>query len=113
MIHLALPIASALTHALWHPLSGTGASLYGGVLGDLGELTLVAGALALLKHLNCDAPGCWRYGPHRTADRHHKLCRVHHTDLPNHKLSLEEIVERHHKHKSMLHSEHEQIPPNS
>lgn len=61
----------------------------------IGQIALLGGGLALVKHLNCDAPRCPRYGPHRTADGHHKLCRKHHPDLPDHRLSLHEIHLRH------------------
>lgn len=50
-------------------------------------------------HTRCDTPRCVRRGKHRTSDGQHKLCRVCHPDLPDHKLSLAEIHERHHAHK--------------
>jgi hypothetical protein len=88
---------TALTlYDLWHPLlNGPGYNFWSGIASDAGELTLIGGALALAKHANCDAPRCLRYGPHRTADGQHKLCRYHHPDLPNHRLSLHEIHVRH------------------
>jgi hypothetical protein len=88
---------TALTlYDLWHPLlNGPGYNFWSGVASDAGELTLIGGALALAKHANCDAPRCLRYGPHRTADGQHKLCRHHHPDLPSRKLSLHEIHARH------------------
>lgn len=95
MIHAASTTALSW-YWLWHPLAGPGYQFWSGIASDLGEVTLIAGALALLKHLNCDSPRCWRYGPHRTADGQHKLCRHHHPDLPSHKLSLAEIHARHH-----------------
>ena len=84
-------------HWIFHPLTGEGYQFWSGIASDLGEVTLIGGALALIKHANCDAPRCLRYGPHRTADGQHKLCRHHHPDLPNHRLSLEEIHARHRK----------------
>ena len=83
---------------LWHPLFGPGYQFYSGVGSDISEITILGAAIALLKHANCDAPRCLRYGPHRTADGHHKLCRKHHPDLPNHRLSLREIHARHAAH---------------
>lgn len=80
---------------LLHPLRFWGYQFWSGVGSDVGELTLLGGVLALVKHLNCDSPRCPRYGPHRTADGHHRLCRKHHPDVPDHKLSLDEIHERH------------------
>ena len=79
-----------------HVQRGAGYQWWSGAGSDLGELTLIAGALALIKHLNCDAPRCLRYGPHRTVDSQHRLCRAHHPDLPARRLSLREIHERHH-----------------
>jgi hypothetical protein len=85
------------SHWLFHPLVGRGYQFYSGVLGDIPEIGILFAGIGILKHLNCDAPRCFRYGPHRTADGHSKLCRVHHPDLPNHRLSLKEISARHHK----------------
>ena len=70
-------------------------NFWSGIASDIGEITLLGGAVALYRHINCDAPWCWRRGPHRTVDGHHKLCRRHHPDLPNHRLSLAEIHLRH------------------
>lgn len=82
---------------IWHPLSGPGYQFYSGIVGDIPELAALGVLVGFIKHANCDAPRCLRYGPHRTADGHSKLCRKHHPDLPNHRLSLIEIHERHHK----------------
>lgn len=51
--------------------------------------------VSVWRRINCDAPGCLRIGRHSTSDGHHHLCRVHHPDVPSHKLSLEEIHARH------------------
>lgn len=81
-----------------HPLHGNGYQWHSGIGSDIQELAIFGTVIALVKHANCDAPRCFRYGPHRTADGHHKLCRKHHPDLPNHKLSLHEIRLRHQHH---------------
>jgi hypothetical protein len=107
---LLMPHLASVWPILTHPLGACKAAgsasqvaacksynLWSGSVSDIGEITLVGGAIALLKHANCDAPRCLRYGPHRTADGHHKLCRQHHPDLPSHRLSLKEIHERHRK----------------
>lgn len=102
-VHVAAILPSWLLHPLGYCVGSPkmvvackGYNFWSGIISDLGEVTLIGGSLAMLKHLNCDAPRCLRYGPHRTADGHHKLCRKHHPDLPNHKLSLKEIHLRHH-----------------
>jgi hypothetical protein len=95
--HLLVVHGSIIAHWVFQPLHGLGYQLWSGIASDVGEVTLVGGTLALLKHANCDAPRCLRYGPHRTADGHHRLCRKHHPDMPNRRLSLKEIHERHHK----------------
>lgn len=109
-IHMATILPSWLLHPLGYCVGNQkmiiackGYNFWSGIISDLGEVTLIGGALAMLKHLNCDAPRCFRYGPHRTADGHHKLCRKHHPDLPNHKLSLREI---HHRHHAMVRDRH-------
>lgn len=102
MLHLLLVHASATSlswYWLWHPLAGPGYQFWSGIASDVGELTLIGGALALIKHANCDVPGCWRYGPHRDASGHVKLCRHHHPDLKNKKPNYEEILEHHRYHK--------------
>jgi hypothetical protein len=65
---------------------------------DISEITLLGIAIAGWKHVNCAAPWCFRIGRHPTADGLHKLCRRHHPDLPNRRLSLQEIHDRHRAH---------------
>lgn len=90
-------LAAIIAHWIFQPLHGNGYQLWSGIGSDVSEITILAGALALLKHLNCDAPRCPRYGPHRTSDGQHKLCRRHHPDLPTRRPSLAEIHARHHE----------------
>lgn len=71
-------------HAFLHPLSANGASLYGGVLGDLGELPLVVGVWMLWRKHNCHQCGCWRIG-HTDPEHGFPACRVHHSQA--HKLN--------------------------
>lgn len=94
MLHVASQTALSW-YWLWHPLFGPGYQFYSGIASDVSELTLLGVALGAWRHVNCQAPWCFRIGHHRTADGHHKLCRRHHPDLPDHKLSLREIHERH------------------
>lgn len=101
MIHLASQ-TSFSWYWFWHPLVGPGYQFWSGIEGSIPQIAGLGLLAGLLKHLNCDSPRCYRYGPHRTADGHHKLCRIHHPDLPNHRLSLEEILERHHAHRARV-----------
>jgi hypothetical protein len=96
MLHVAS--TTALTwYWLWHPLQGPGYQFWSGIASDIGEVTLIGGGIALYRKHNCGAPRCWRIGKHPTADGLHELCAKHHPDLPDHgRLSLKEIVERHH-----------------
>lgn len=55
--------------------------------------------VTVVLHTRCAKLTCWRHGKHPTADGMHKLCRVHHPDLPNRRLPLHEIHLRHHAHK--------------
>lgn len=75
----------------WFWLSGKGYAFTSSGL----QLTIPAAAFIWLRHHNCNAPWCLRLGRHATADGHHHLCRKHHPDLPDRKLSLAEIHERH------------------
>jgi hypothetical protein len=70
--------ASFWLHDLWHPIA------------------IVGGAIAVFRRWNCDAPWCLRHGRHPTADGQHHLCRKHHPDLPDRRLTLAEIHHRHH-----------------
>lgn len=87
----------------WHPLgyctgpNCKGYQFWSGIVGDIGEVTLIGSAVLLFRHVNCHAPWCWRRGVHPTADGMFKLCRKHHPDLPNKKLTLQEIHARHKK----------------
>lgn len=92
MIH----VAGLTFYWLWHPLSGIGYQFWSGIGSDFGQLTLITGLAAVYWQHTCHVGRCWRFGRHLTADGQHKLCRKHHPDLPNHRLSLAEIHERHH-----------------
>lgn len=79
----------------FHPLRYWGYEFWSGLGSDLSEITLLGIAIGAFRHVNCQAPWCWRIGRHLTADGHHKLCRRHHPDLPDSRLSLAEIHARH------------------
>ena len=96
---------------LYHPLgycAGTpveirdckGYNSWSGSFSDVTELTDLAAVLitvfSVWMHTRCDSPGCLRKGKYKTANGHHRQCRVCHPDLPDHKLSKTEIHELHH-----------------
>lgn len=74
---------------LWHPLGACQAAgshtqilacrsynFWSGIASDISELTLMGGAVALLRHHNCEQPGCWRLG-HRHPEHGRPVCRKH------------------------------------
>jgi hypothetical protein len=87
--------ASLWLHDIWHPLTGKGYQFWSGIGSDLSELTLLGIAVGGWRRINCHAPRCFRFGQHPTADGYHRLCRKHHPDLPDHRLTLTEIERRH------------------
>lgn len=110
VVLLSAIVTALLLFAPWffHPLgacTGTphqqelcrGYNSWSGIFGSF--LTSLPGWLAAFGiwylHHACDNPKCPRIGRHPTADGLHKLCRVCHPDLPNHRLSLAEIHLRH------------------
>lgn len=94
MTHLA-SMTSLSLYWLWHPLSGPGYQFWSGIGSDVSEIAIIGGAIAVFRRWNCAAPGCLRHGRHPTADGQHCLCRKHHPDLPNKRLTLVEIHNRH------------------
>lgn len=92
MIHW---LQTAFSTYVLHVEHGNGYQFWSGMGANFGEVTVIGAAVALVRHWNCDAPWCpWR-GKHPTADGLHHLCRKHHPDLPNRRLSLAEIHHRH------------------
>lgn len=81
----------------WLSQIWTDPSAYNFVSGPLPDVTLLGGFVLAFRKLNCHAPRCWRIGHHPTADGQFRLCRHHHPDLPNGRLSLAEIHRRHHE----------------
>jgi len=72
--------------------SGPAYLAWSGALSDLGEITLLAGLIAFLRHRNCEVKGCLRLGRHQTAAGHHVCSR--HTPTPH--LTAEDIHDAHH-----------------
>jgi hypothetical protein len=71
-------VAHWLYHALiftWQDPSG-----YNFVSGPLPNITLIVGALAIVRHHNCHAKGCLRLGRHPVKGTGYIVCRKHHPD---------------------------------
>jgi hypothetical protein len=68
--------------------SGSGAII-------LGDLPLLGGLILLIRHHNCEIPGCLRIHLKRPTAAGHLLCRKHHPDPGPH--SVEEAHAAHHK----------------
>lgn len=88
-------LAHAFSTYFLHTQHGAGYQWTSGPEARISYLGVFALVIGAWKHWNCQAPWCFRHGPHKTADGQHHLCRKHHPDLPNHRLSLAEIHERH------------------
>ena len=54
--------------------SGPYYGFFSGFGSDLGEVALIGGIVALVRHHNCHNHGCWRLGKHTTPDGY-KLCK--------------------------------------
>ena len=71
--------------SLNHPLKGNGYQSWSGIISDIGEITLVISAIALIvgayRHLECHQDRCHRLG--RFTHGHLKLCARHHPLVPN------------------------------
>jgi hypothetical protein len=107
LVSVLVAVALLLPSWFWHPLgycAGTkiqvrdclGYNYHSGVGANLGYISIVLGMVATYWHHTCANPWCLHFGRYVTADGHHKLCRVCSPELPDHRLSLEEIQERHH-----------------
>lgn len=59
-----------------HPLHANGYQWWSGAGSDLGEITLLAAIVAVLKHKNCHEKGCWRLG-HSHPEHGFPVCRKH------------------------------------
>lgn len=73
-------------------VSGPEYGWWSGAGSDLGEIGIIGGLAAMIRHRNCEVKRCWRLGRHRTAAGH-VVCRRHH---PDDHLTAETVRERHH-----------------
>lgn len=89
-------LSQAFSTYVLHVQNHNGYQWWSGAGSDLGELALITAVIAAYRHVNCDAPRCWRRGPYKTAAGH-KLCRKHHPEAHPRHLSLREIHLLHHE----------------
>lgn len=59
-------------------VSGPAYAWWSGAGSDVGELTMLAGLAAFLRHRNCHVHRCWRLGRHPVGGTGHVVCRRHH-----------------------------------
>jgi len=90
-------LSTAFSTYVLHSQHGLGYQWASGPGANFGEIAIIGAAIGLYRRWNCSAPRCWRHGKHPTADGLHHLCRRHHPDLPDRRLTLAEIHLRHHR----------------
>ena len=67
----------------WTGSNNTSGNQYGfwsGFGSDIGEVTLIIGAITWYIHNQCHVDGCHKLGKHPF--KHYKLCKKHHPDIP-------------------------------
>jgi len=68
---------TAISTYLLHSEHGNGYQFWSSGPGPgLGQVALLGGAAGLLRHHNCEHPGCWRLG-HRHPEHGRPVCRAH------------------------------------
>lgn len=72
---------------------------FSGFGSDLGEVTLLAGVVAVYRHHNCHTKGCWRLAKHEVAGTPYKVCRHCHPTIPKRAPTLNELHELHEAHR--------------
>ena len=71
-------LAADFWNSLIHPLSNGGGTLFGGIGGDLGEITLITAVIVTYRKNMCHVDGCYRIG-HIDPHNHHPACKKHHS----------------------------------
>jgi hypothetical protein len=93
----------SLAVTLWHWLtqlphfdSGLGYQFWSGIGSDLGEITLLVGALAWWKHRNCQVKWCPFFHLHAPTNGGHFVCKKHHPEYDHKsKLSHQDVIDAH------------------
>ena len=74
-------------------LSGPNYGFWSGAGSDIGEITIIAGAIAIYRRHNCHVQGCWRLQWKRVPGTEHFVCRRHHPmDAP----TAQQVIDDHH-----------------
>ncbi len=76
MSHLVIAAGGFTFEQFFHPLRFWGYQFWSGIGSDIGELTILGIAIGAYKHINCEEPGCWRFG-HRHPGHGRPVCRRH------------------------------------
>lgn len=95
MLHLA-SATSLSWWWLWHPLAGPGYQFWSGIASDVGEVTLLAGLIALLRHHNCAVRSCWRMGLRKPTAAGDFVCRRH-APTGHHDKTHAQVLSDHHE----------------
>jgi hypothetical protein len=66
-------------------------NLWSGFGSDLGEVTILAGLIAMYRKHNCHTKGCWRIAKHPVEGTPYIVCKKCHPDMPEGDLTKEHI----------------------
>lgn len=66
-------------------------SFWSGFGSDLGEVTLIAGVIALYRQHNCHVTGCWRIGKHPVMGTPYVTCAKHHPVIHGQDIKVEHV----------------------
>lgn len=82
MIHAVLTWLSTLFGM--DNLSGPNYGFWSGIGSDIGEVTIIGGAVMLYRHHNCHVEGCLRLGKYPVEGTPYVVCKRHHPGMPEH-----------------------------
>lgn len=70
---------------IWHVIASTwqNQTVYSFVSGPLADVTLLGGAIAIVRKHTCHIHGCWRLGRHAVDGTPYVVCPKHHPDVPD------------------------------
>lgn len=75
--------------------SGPYYGFWSGFGSDIGEVTLIGGAVAVYRAHNCHTKGCWRLARHDVDGTPYKVCRRCHPTVPTVGSTREQIHDAH------------------
>lgn len=79
---------------LYQPLRGLGYQFWSGIASDVGEVTLIIGLAAFLRHHNCGVRRCWRLSLRKPTAAGDFVCR-HHAPPGHHGKTHAQILRDH------------------